>query len=156
MKRPSAHQKRVMAALLALEETHAWRWWPRAAVGGVVQAGGFHRVIQIPTMHALRDRGLVCTLRSVLPAEVRRYIRCGCCCSEWGLTAAGRELAQSLRVRWSADTKQRVEQCGIYAKDWCDEDEGDRRKRRRDDDDDGDDDGDFPINFRPRSPLMSV
>lgn len=157
MTKPSPHQKRVVAALLALEQRHAWRWWPRAAIGQVVQARGFHRVIQISTMHALRDRGLVCTLRSELPAEVRRWVRCGCCCGEWGLTASGRNMAQAFRVHWAADTKQRIEQCAVYAIDWCDDDEGDRRKRWRDDDDDDDDDnGDFPINPRPRGPMAMV
>lgn len=123
MSKLSKHQKRVLAALLALEQAHAWDWWPREAVGEVVGAGGFHNTIQIKTINILKGKGLVQTQRSSWPEGVRDRVRCNCANSQWGLTATGREQATALNVQWSEGAKKSLTQAAIYTIHWS-HDEG--------------------------------
>ena len=105
----SPHQQRVIAALWALTVEHQCRWWSRDDVGLVVGAGGYHQVIQLGTMARLKAAGLVQTERSSWPAEVQQLVRCGRACFSWGLTAAGRELAKTLRVQMDEAARARLE-----------------------------------------------
>ncbi len=138
-RKPTPHQQRVLAALLRLEAEHGWAWWPRAYIGEVVGAGGFHRVIQIKTMAALKAAGLVQTERSFWPEKIRLIIRCGCACCEWGLTPAGREWATSNPLRWPADAIEDVERLGFHCShEPRDEDDEQWRNFGGDGDDDDD------------------
>src|SRR6185503_9637117 len=104
----SPHQKRVIAALLALEQSHDWRWWPRYAIGSVVAAGGYHVTVQRRTMRILKSAGLIQTERNSWSNETRQLVRCGCACCCWGLTESGRNVAEQLAVRWTDDARQRI------------------------------------------------
>ena len=104
----TAHQQRVLAAIRALEVAHDLPWWPRYEIGRVVGAGGYHGVIQVRTMGALKGMGLVRTEWSSWPKEVAALVRCSCACAQWGLTEEGRSLADSFNVRWSQATANRV------------------------------------------------
>jgi hypothetical protein len=119
----SNHQKRVLAALVALEDAHGWRWWPRHAIGVVVGAGGFHDTIQLGTMHRLKLAGLVQTERASWPQHVAERVTCNCACGNWGLTLAGRELADSLRVKITADVERIVLSCKIFGRHFTAHDE---------------------------------
>jgi hypothetical protein len=136
------HQKRVLAAILALEEKHGCRWWSRDAIGSIVEAGGYHQVIQKSTIRILKLAGLVMTERSGFSPEVLQAIRCTCGCHYWGLTELGRQTAQSIGVKWSEHSRKRVEEARIdnYHGRYLDEDE----PWDFDSDDDDDDDGDGP------------
>lgn len=103
----SAHQKRILAALLELERRFGHRWWGREAIGYVVGAGGFHQVIQTRTMLALSSLSLVLLEVESWPAQTRRLVHCSCAAYHWGLTDAGRSLASSLAVRWPATADDR-------------------------------------------------
>lgn len=112
------HQKRVLAALLALERKHDWPWWSRDAIGQVVQAGGYHQTIQRSTMVRLRDAGLVLVEAESWSGETRALVRCGCACHNWGLTEAGRETLEELRIRLSKETLRRIDRCSLDCLDW--------------------------------------
>jgi len=99
--KPTLHQQRVLAALLALEQEHQCRWWSRHAIGNVVGAGGYHATIQNVAMRALKRLGLVQTERSAWPPEVRDAVRCGCACFYWGLTERGRQAARDVPFHWT-------------------------------------------------------
>ena len=147
----SVHQSRVLASLLALEREHKWYWWPRYAIGHVVDAGGYHVTIQPRTMTILKAEGLVMTERSSWPEGVKALIRCNCACCDWGLTAAGRKVARSINVAWSEESTKRLRDAKFYS-NAC-------RTHFRDDDepppgfDSDDDDGDSPSPNAPRGDL---
>jgi hypothetical protein len=132
--RLTKHQTRVLAALFVLTERHNCRWWSRDAIGRIVQAGGFHDVIQVATMRALKRLGLVRTEDSAWPEEVRQSVRCNCACYQWGLTDAGEAFAFSLSARWSPETEQRIANSLVArpAYERHDEDEGPRYEDRDD------------------------
>jgi hypothetical protein len=98
----TAHQKRILAAMLALETRHKRAWWPREAIGHVVAAGGYHQVIQKRSMLALSGLGLVLLEVESWPREVRQLVHCDCAAYCWGLTDGGRDRATSLvfDIRW--------------------------------------------------------
>ena len=100
----SRHQWTILAALRALTEHHDVRWWSRDAIGRIVQAGGYHGVIQRRSMHALKVLGLVITEDADWSQIVRDYVRCTCACCEWGLSALGWQVADTKKVTWDADT----------------------------------------------------
>jgi hypothetical protein len=137
-KRLSDHQLRVLAALLALESKHGWRWWPRTAIGFVVGAGGYHGVIQRSTMSILKEAWLVKTERASFGEELCDIVRCTCACSQWGLRRAGRSIAESAAIRWPPDAVERVASLAYHRQGpFRDEDEGWG--------DDGDDDDPGPL-----------
>lgn len=105
----TAHQKRILAAMLALETQYGQRWWSRDAIGDVVGAGGYHRIIQVRTMHTLRDAKLVIVEAESFPPEVAAVVRCGCACHHWGLTAKGRDTAAASGVRQTDTSKAAME-----------------------------------------------
>lgn len=145
------HQTRVLAALLALERAHSRRWWGRDAIGCVVGAGGYHGVIQRRTMLALSAASLVLLEVESWPAETRRLVHCNCAAYRWGLTDAGRVIAERLAIRWPADSEKRIKQASYHDLDCDDATEGrttrgDRFEPRRvllDDDREDDDPADF-------------
>lgn len=135
----SAHQKRVLAAVLALQQEHNWQWWDRTAIGYVVGAGGFHGTIQLKTVALLKDAGLIRTQRSSWTDEMRSKVNCACGTHNWGLTDKGVEVAKTIRVRWPDEYSTRVRSLAYEARtDFRDEDEP---PPGWDDDDDEDDDG---------------
>ena len=138
---PTAHQTRVLAALLALQRFHGRRWWSRSAIGEVIRAGGYHDVIQRSTIRRLKEAGLVWLERDSWPAKVRKLIRCRCGRHCWGLTRKGAAAARKLRVAWPPDIETRL-QCAGCHDDWRGgpDDDEDPRDRWRGDDDGGDDD----------------
>jgi hypothetical protein len=140
--RLTPHQRRVLAALLALEESHHWTWWTRDAIGYVVGAGGFHGTIQIKTISILKRAGLVQTERSSWNQATRDKVGCNCAYWHWGLTAAGLKAAASAPVRWPEDALERVRRSDCYGNfEPRDEDEGPRGPNwDGHDDDDGDGD----------------
>jgi len=107
--KPTKHQSRVLAALLALERRHDWLWWDRDAIGSVVGAGGYHNTIQVSTIARLKDDGLVQSERSSWPMEVVSRIRCGCGLHHWGLTEKGRLIAERLVIHWPAHSLEAVD-----------------------------------------------
>jgi len=137
----SKHQTRVLAALFAIQRKHEWRWWGRAAIGEVVKAGGFHDVIQSRTMLRLRELGLVMLERQSWPPDVQRLVRCSCGMWRWGLTQAGAELADTLRVAWPADIDKRLK-WAAYHDDWLCTGDGDGHGELFKPPDWGDDDDD--------------
>jgi hypothetical protein len=142
------HQRRVIAALSALEDAHGYRWWSRVAIGYVVGAGGFHDTIQIKTIALLKARGMVLTQRSSWSEETKAAVSCNCGCWHWGLTALGREEASRIAMRWPESALQRVHtthpnRCHRF----LDEDDEQDFFRGSGDDDDDDD------SPRPRSPV---
>lgn len=104
----TTHQKRVLAAMLELERAHSRHWWGRDAIGCVVAAGGFHATIQKRTMLALSAAALVFLEVESWPAETRRLVFCSCAAYRWGLTDAGRALAESFAVRCPEDALKRI------------------------------------------------
>lgn len=110
----SQHQKRVLAALHALEDRHHWAWWPREAIGVVVDAGGYHATIQRGTIRRLKALGLVQTERSSWPDNVRQLVRCTCACGTWGLTHKGRVLAAKLKIAATEDFDRRLDLAKLY------------------------------------------
>ena len=153
--KPSSHQRKVLATLLALETEHAWQWWPRCAIGHVIDAGGYHGTIQLKTMSILKDAGLVMTERTSWDVETRATVRCNCACWAWGLTAAGREMARSMKVGWPADSIVRMREAKYHANiisSLRDEDEP-PPGRDQDDGDDDDGPGDEPKPVAPRGDL---
>jgi hypothetical protein len=122
------HQQRILAALRALTERHGCRWWPREAIGRVVF--GFGPRVQLRSMSALKRLGLVQTEHSAMPCEIRDVVRCNCACWHWGLTEAGRQLAASMRIVWSAERETHIKGASVYAvspERQHDEDEARRR-----------------------------
>jgi hypothetical protein len=136
----TAHQKRVLAALLELQRANGWKWWSRCSIGRVIAAGGFHGTIQNRTMSVLKKGGLVQTERSSWPTPTAARIRCTCACCEWGLTAAGEKEAAALSVFWCDDTLQRIEGCLYDHAQWFRDEDEPPPGWRDDGDDDGDDD----------------
>lgn len=118
MNEPTKHQKRVLAALLALERTHNHSWWSRDAIGAVVRAGGFHAIIQNNTMDRLREGGLVQWESESWTPEVRSLIRCNCACHNWGLTDEGRAAAESLYIRLSDADRKALDRVKGEAINW--------------------------------------
>jgi hypothetical protein len=112
------HQKKVLGALLALEQQYQWAWWDRDAIGAVVDAGGFHQIIQQKTIDKLRERGLVQSQASHWPAKVQALVRCGCACHYFGLTEAGRAAANEITFRITEDVRQRLDHCELHATNW--------------------------------------
>lgn len=112
----SPHQKRILAAIVALESEHLHAWWSREAIGSVVVAGGFHQVIQKRTMLALSELGLVLLEVESWPREVRLLVSCVCASYQWGLTEPGRALAFEIhdRTRWTAESRALVKDAGIW------------------------------------------
>jgi hypothetical protein len=108
------HQKRVLAAMLALARQRGERFWSRDSIGQVVGSSGYHAIIQRKTMAALKALGLVQTERSAWPASVAAAVRCPCACCFWGLTAAGTALAETLPVRMSEASLVAVANCRDY------------------------------------------
>jgi hypothetical protein len=108
MPKLTAHQQRILAALLELERVHGRRWWGRSAIGCVIHAGGYHTVIQRRTMLALSAVSLVFLEVESWPADTRRLVSCNCAAYRWGLTDAGRAIAETLAVRWPADSAERI------------------------------------------------
>jgi hypothetical protein len=104
----TTHQTHVLLALHGLEQRRSIRWWNRYAIGSVVYAGGYHQVIQIRTMDALKRAGLVQTERSSWPAHVQEIVRCSCACAEWGLTDAGRRIVERIPVRWTEKAEKAI------------------------------------------------
>ena len=45
---------------------------PRDEIGCIVDAGGYHQVLQLATVHALKIAGLIQTERSTWPEQGRR------------------------------------------------------------------------------------
>lgn len=97
--RISRHQRKVLVAIHALEERCGERWWSTYHIGQVVCAGGYHQSIQLRTMAALRQAGLVLVQYETLPAEVRAHIHCDCYCNRWGLTDDGRRVAERTKCK---------------------------------------------------------
>ncbi len=102
------HRKRVLAAMLALERTHGWSWWSQDAIGHVVNAGGYHQIIQKRTIETLQELGLVMSQARSWSPEMVAECRCGCACHRYGLTDAGREVAEDLYIRLTDDTRKRM------------------------------------------------
>lgn len=115
------HQKRVIAAMLALERCTSHPWWLRDDIGRVVDAGGFHSCIQTKTMLALSDCGLVLLQVESWPKEVRQSVHCNCAAYRWGLTDAGRKVAETIKIRWGQTSSDRLNT--MYAPK-CDAGEG--------------------------------
>lgn len=109
----TTHQKRIIAAMYELGAAHSLRWWSRDSIGSVVDAGGYHQIIQVRSMEALHDHGMVITERESWPEDVRRLVQCNCACFQWGLTAPGVAIAEDLNVRWSEEAKQSIQRCGL-------------------------------------------
>jgi hypothetical protein len=84
------HQKKVLGALLALERKYQWAWWDRDAIGAVVDAGGFHQIIQQTTIDKLRDLGLV----------------------------QSQAAANEITFRITEDVRQRLDHCRLHAINW--------------------------------------
>lgn len=103
----TTHQKRILAVLLELERRYSWKWWSRDAIGQVVGAGGYHAVIQKRTILLLSGFGLVLLEVESWPSETRKLVHCNCACYRWGLTDAGRTLAETIKVRWPEDAEKR-------------------------------------------------
>lgn len=141
MPRLTDHQKRVLAALLALEEKHGCRWWTRDQIGDVVAAGGFHQVIQVSTISRLKQHGLVQTEWRSWPEETQRLVRVNCAGHYWGLTGYGEEVARGLAIRWPAKAIKRVERMWCTTSDPHRDEDDLRRYGGGGDDDDDDDDG---------------
>ncbi len=142
------HQKRVLAALFELERRHKRQWWGRDAVGEVVRAGGYHAVIQKRTMLKLSEASLVMLEVESWPADTRRLVFCNCAAYRWGLTDAGRSMAETLSVRWPEDADKRFAWARCH--DCHDDDpaegrttKGDRFEPRMILDDEDDDPADF-------------
>lgn len=93
------HQKRVLAAMLALERRYEHRWWSRDTIGQVVDAGGYHQTIQRSTMERLYEAGLVMLEAESWSEEVQELVRCNCSCHNFGLTDAGKAAAESLLIK---------------------------------------------------------
>lgn len=138
------HQRRVLAALLALERKHDLRWWSRDDIGSVVDAGGYHNVIQRTTIAKLKELGLVQTERSSWPEDTQKLVRCNCGVCDWGLTELGRSVAEGLLIKLPKETMARIDfrsyvkvhrdNCG----DWDDSENPLRRSFDDDEDDDED------------------
>lgn len=94
--RPTKHQQRILAAVLALESRHGLRWWSTYPMGTVIGV-----TVQKYSLKILERMGLVQTEASSWPSEVRNLVRCPCAWMAWGLTTAGRTAAEALAVRWS-------------------------------------------------------
>ncbi len=146
----TTHQKRILAALHELHKQHSHRWWGRAAIGVLVQAGGRHDIIQRRTMLKLRELGLVMLERQSWSRDVQRQVHCTCGMHHWGLTQAGAELAIALRVHWGGDRRHGTDLETLLSSAACHDDwrctgDGDGhgelfvRPKWRDDDDDDDD-----------------
>lgn len=131
------HQRRVLAALLALERTHDLRWWDRESIGHVVAAGGYHDVIQRQTIAKLKQLGLVQTERSSWPEQVQQLVGCVCAAAMWGLTDAGRQVAESLLIKLPPETMKRVDWQGFHAtiRTQCDRWDDSDSPRHRDEED---------------------
>ena len=108
------HQKRILAALLALEQRNDHRWWGRDAIGYLVGAGGYHAVIQKRTMLVLSAESLVLLEVETWPAATRRLVTCNCAAFRWGLTDFGRAIAETISVAWPADAEQRFGWARLY------------------------------------------
>lgn len=143
----SKHQKRVIAALFALEQVHGTRWWNRHAIGYVVAAGGYHDVIQIKTIAVLKEVGLVQTERSSWTEDVQSLVRCNCASYQWGLTDAGLGVARDLQLSWTEEFQKRVHEAKTYNWQGCQRDEDEPPPGFFDDDDDGD-----PFSPSPKRP----
>lgn len=142
----TTHQKRILAAMNELNIAHNLRWWDRESIGRVVGAGGFHNVIQIKSMTALKSLGLVMTERESWSEEVRQTVQCGCAQYEWGLTEQGESIAKELSVRWSDEAKASIIWCGIEKKIREHVQDGPPYERRWwQDRDEDDDDGDVLV-----------
>ncbi len=140
------HQKRVLAAILALEKAHGLRWWDRASIGMVVGAGGYHETIQLKTIAALKKHGLVYSERSSWPESVTQLVKCGCSIFNWGLTQAGRDIAVTLKICWSDEALKRLDSAGwwelaSHSYHLDEVEQAEAMAKRWDDLDDEDDDG---------------
>lgn len=103
--KPSKHQQRILATLLALESRHGCRWWSTYPMGTVIGV-----TVQKLSLRRLEQMGLVQTEASNWPSEVRNLVRCPCAWMAWGLTTAGRTAAEALPVCWSDRSLNCIEQ----------------------------------------------
>jgi hypothetical protein len=137
------HQRRVLAALFALEQMHQVRWWSRDEIGKVVAAGGYHDTIQRRTIAVLKERDLIQTERSSWPEEVRALVRCGCGRCTWGLTDAGRHVAENFLIKLPPAIVANIERLSYVATlrgrvdDGWDDSQNPWARFEEDDDDDG-------------------
>lgn len=118
--------------LLALEGKHGIRWWNRDAIGSVVQAGGFHNVIQTRTMLKLSDLSLVLLEVESWPKETRQLVACNCAAYTWGLTDAGRSLAETFKIRWTGEPEKCLDSAKYYGHRGCIHDNVEGRTRQGD------------------------
>lgn len=112
------HQKKVLGALLALEHFFEWAWWDRDAIGAVVDAGGFHQIIQQATIDRLIEAGHVQCQASTWSPEQIAEVRCGCALHHFGLTETGRAAAHEITFRVTDDMRARIEKCRLHAINW--------------------------------------
>lgn len=134
----SKHQRRVLTALVLLEQKHRWSWYSRESIGRVVAAGGYHQTLQVATVRALKRAGLIQTQRSSWAEVTRQSVRCGCGCCSWGLTDEGRRVAAGFMVQVDEATWKRIESLSYEGRPAPpDEDEWDCSGGGDDDDDDG-------------------
>lgn len=110
----SNHQKRILAALLALETEHGNRWWDRHVVGSVVGAGGYHQTIQQKSMEALQRGRFILREVDSWPDSIHEFVRCTCAKCFFGLTDKGRELARTMNVRWPDGSVKQLKRAGLH------------------------------------------
>lgn len=156
----SRHQKRIIASIAMIHDLMGHRWWSRMVIGEVVQAGGFHDVIQTRTMLKLREMGLVMLERQSWPPEVQALVRCTCGMFHWGLTEAGVELAKTIPVSWTNEIRDRIRSATLHDEWRCVGDGGKRGDlweppKFEDDDDDDFNEARDPSPVTPRSPVFA-
>lgn len=151
MAQVTKHQTRVLVAMLALERHWDHRWWSRDAIGWIVQAGGFHQIIQESTMVRLRQAGLAMVEWESWPPDVQALVRCHCGCCNWGLTDLGRQIAAAKNFVPNAEIEERLQRCYTETIDFAERaidrlnhpEEWSGRVRRIERDEDDDDPADF-------------
>lgn len=127
----TTHQQRILAALLELERRHTVRWWNRYSIGLVVGEGGCHDVIQKRTMLRLSELSLVLLEVESWPKETRQRVSCNCAAYAWGLSDAGRAVAEALQIRWPKDAETRLAEARYHTHHGDDDAEGQTRRGDR-------------------------